>query len=146
MTACVATAACGVQFTEEIPARVHALPRLAAPQLPAFFRRTAYFAHRHVDAIHGAALAGVQADELRGAAGRFWFCQSSPHFFFGLAGRICRGPLQPASRRDCHPDGGDAPGLYSCGADIDGSDSPYGTAGRLGYYFHRVSRWDRECV
>src|SRR5260370_16583650 len=128
MTACVATAACGVQFTEEIPARVHALPRLAAPQLPAFFRRTAYFAHRHVDAIHGAALAGVQADELRGAAGRFWFCQSSPHFVFGLAGRICRGPLPPASRRAFPPDAAHAPCLYSCGPPIHRTFSPPRTA------------------
>src|SRR5260370_35635115 len=131
MTACVATAACGLQFTEEIPARLHALPRLAAPQLPALFRRTAYFAHRNVDAIHGAALAGVQADELRGAAGRFWFCQSSPHFVFGLAGRICRGPLQTASRRVCLTYFGDAPCLYSCAADYTGWGISTVTAGRI---------------
>src|SRR6267378_2028311 len=102
MTPCAAVEACGAQITEEFLARVHALSRIAASQLPTFFRGTACFAHWHVDAVDRAALAGLQADEFRGAAGRFRFCESDSHFIAGVDRRICRRPLRPASRSEEH--------------------------------------------
>src|SRR6266403_1162437 len=101
MTVCAAMAACCVQFTEEFPARVHALSRFAASQFSTFFRGTTCFAHWHVYAVHGAALARLQADEIRGAPRCFRLRKSNSHFIAGLDRWVYWGPLQPASRRDC---------------------------------------------
>src|SRR5258707_10544152 len=115
MTARVASAALWVQFTEEFRARVHALSRSTASQFSTFFRGATCFAHWDVDAVHGAALARLQTDEIRGPSGRFRLRKSNSYFVAGFDRRIFRGPLQPASQRDRHADGGDDPGV-SAGA------------------------------
>src|SRR6266404_1060550 len=117
MTARIAMAVRGVQFTEEFRARVHALSRSAASQLSTFLRGPTCFAHWDVDAIHSAALACLQADQIRGVAGSFWLRESNSHFAAGVDRRICRRPLQPASRRDRYADGGDGPGVFAGGID-----------------------------
>src|SRR6267143_4157763 len=117
MTARVAMAALCVQSTEEFRARVHALSRSATSQLSTFLRGPTCFTHWDVDAIHGAALACLQADQIRGAAGRFRLRKSNSHFAAGVDRRICRRPLQPASRRDRYADGGDGPGVFAGGID-----------------------------
>src|SRR6266446_1171812 len=114
---CAVSAPRRVQFTEELPARVHALPRLAAPQLPTFLRGTTGFVNRDVDAVGRATLAGLQADEFGGAAGRFWLCQSDSDFGAGVRRRLRRGPLQPASGRDLDASGVDDPGFPARGPD-----------------------------
>src|SRR6266404_3630081 len=123
MTSCAARVACGVQITEEFLARVHALSRIAASQLPTIFRGATCFADWHVDAVDRAALAGLQADEFRGAAGRFWFCESDSHFIAGVDRRICRRPLRPTSQRHRHADGIDDFGVRAGGADAYRGDS-----------------------
>src|SRR5712672_4559731 len=109
MTSCAARVACG-QTTEEFLARVHALSRIAASQLPTIFRGATCFAHWHVDAVDRAALARLQADEFRGAAGRFRFCESDSHFIAGVDRRIRWRPLQSASQRNRYADGVDDSG------------------------------------
>src|ERR1700682_5702806 len=117
MTAAAAIVACCVQFTEEFSARVHALSRFAASHFSTFFRGTTCFAYWDVDAVHGAALACLQVNEIRGTAGRLWLRKSNSHFVAGVDRRICRGPLRPASRRDRYADGGDDPGIFAGGID-----------------------------
>src|SRR5258708_37439815 len=56
MTSCAARVACGAKITEEFLARVHALSRIAASQLPTILRGATCFADWHVDAVNRAAL------------------------------------------------------------------------------------------
>src|SRR5258708_33718732 len=98
MGLCAARVGGGVQITEEFLARVHALSRIAASQLPTILRGATCFADWHVDAVDRAALAGLQADKFSGAAGRFRFRKSDSHFIAGVDRRILRKPLRPASQ------------------------------------------------
>src|SRR5438270_2761083 len=102
MIACAAMAACGVQFTEECLARVHALSRIAAPQLPTIFRGTTCFVDWHVDAVDRAALAGLQTYQFRGVTRRFRFRQPNSNLIAGVDRRLRRRPLRPAARRNCY--------------------------------------------
>src|SRR5713101_1625996 len=106
-------------FGGQNPARVHALSRPAASQFSAFHCRAAGFPHRHVDAIHRTALAGLQTDAFGGAAGSVWIREPGADTFFGVNRRVRGGPLQPASRGDLDADGGNDPGVYAGGADAD---------------------------
>src|SRR5258706_16002120 len=120
MTARVASAARCVQFTEEFRARVHALSRSTASQFSTFLRGATCFAYWDVDAVHGAASARVQADEIRGAAGRFRLRKSNSHFIAGFDRRIFRGPLQPTLRRDRYADCIDDPSFFAGGGEAYG--------------------------
>src|SRR5260370_19188922 len=71
-------------FGGQNPARVHALSRPAASQFSAFHCRAAGFPHRHVDAIHRTALAGLQTDGFGGAAGSVWIREPGADTFFGV--------------------------------------------------------------
>src|SRR5882757_7442863 len=117
MTSCAARVARGVQITEEFLARVHALSRIAASQLPTIFRGATCFADWHVDAVDRAALAGLQADKFRGAAGRFRFCESDSHFIAGIDRRIRWRPLRPPSQCNRHADRVNDPGVRAGGID-----------------------------
>src|SRR5438876_5560644 len=59
----------------------HALPRDAAPQLPALHRRTTYVVSRNVDADDRAVVAGLQTDRFGGVAGNLGFA-SPPTLLF----------------------------------------------------------------
>src|SRR5258708_25801586 len=84
-------------FGGQNPARVHALSRPAAPQFSAFHCRAAGFPHRHVDAIHRTALAGLQTDGFGGAAGSVWIREPGADTFFGVHPRVCGGAPRKAT-------------------------------------------------
>src|SRR6266403_4028127 len=100
----------------------HALPRDAAPQLPAIHRGTTHFADWNVDSDDRAALAGLQADGIRGAAGRVRICKPSANAVSFLNWRVRRRPLRPSAQRDWHADGCHDSGVRACGADADAYD------------------------
>ncbi len=75
-----------------------------------------------MDAEHGAAVAGISADAFCGAAGCFWICEPGADALSIFAGRLCGGPLRPASRSDCHADYFHVVGICAGGSDMDEFD------------------------
>src|SRR5258707_4841328 len=106
-------------FGGQNPARVHALSRPAASQFSAFHCRAAGFPHRHVDAIHRTALAGLQTDGFGGAAGTVWIREPGADTFFGVNRRGRGGPLQTASPGEFDADRRHDPGVYAGRGDTD---------------------------
>src|SRR5690242_6585733 len=73
-----------------------ALPRAPAPQFPVIFRRAADVADRHVDGDDRATVAGLPADGISGAAGRFRFREPDSDIAAGVFWWIHRRPVKPA--------------------------------------------------
>src|SRR2546428_12766631 len=61
----------------------HTLARTSAQQLPALFRRATRLAHRDVDAVGSAIVAGLPADRFGGGALRVSILGSNLHLFLG---------------------------------------------------------------
>src|SRR5260370_26467915 len=93
------------------------LARTSASQLPALFRRATRLAHRDVDAVGSAIVAGLPVDRLGGAARRVRIRESNPHLSFGAGGRHRGGLLQQAQRRDLDTNLRDGPGIPAGSAD-----------------------------
>src|SRR5260370_4108653 len=74
----------------------HTLARTSASQLPALFRRATRLAHRDVDAVGSAIVAGLPADRLGGAARRVRIREPNPHLSFCARGWPCGGLFQQA--------------------------------------------------
>src|SRR3984957_17073290 len=85
---------------EEGRGRAQALWRIAASQFSTVYCRSIGFADWHLDAVHGAALARLQAHQFGGFAGSFWIRESDRDFVAGVGGRVYRRSLQPAPRCD----------------------------------------------
>src|SRR5271155_2622421 len=68
------------------PRRVHAVSRAAAPKFSIIFWGAAGVLDWDVDAINGAAVAGLQIDGIGGAAGSFWFCEPGADPFLASIG------------------------------------------------------------
>src|ERR1019366_4484788 len=101
-------------------------PGTSASKFPAFLRRAAGFADRHLDAVGRAVVAGLQTDRIAGAAwaGELRGADSDFHFVSdrGLRG----GPAEPAPGGDCDAVGLDGAGADTGGADADEPDSDLG--------------------
>src|SRR3984957_11487943 len=125
---------------EEGRGRAQALWRIAAPQLSTVYCWSAGFAAWHLDAVHGAALARLQAHQFGGVARSFWIRESDRDFAAGVGGRVYRRPLQPAPRCDLDSNRFDDLGVYAGGADV------YAFAESVAPDFYRVSGGHRERV
>src|SRR5271154_5613869 len=87
------------------PRRVHAVSRAAAPKFSIIFWGAAGVLDWDVDAINGAAVAGLQIDGIGGAAGSFWFCEPGADPFSGVDRRGWWGPVKNAPPRGFDADG-----------------------------------------
>src|SRR5438445_7124557 len=121
----------------------HALPRDAAPQLPALHRRTTYVVSRNVDADDRAVVAGLQTDRFGGVAGNLWICEPAALVVSLLARPIDWRPLQPAPRRDHNTKRFDGPRACAGGINTDGRVARLAMA--VGGYLHYVPSGSSEC-